>query len=59
MSDEQMLSEDGFGGDSDYLELMSALTFSIAREVEAYGILLYRAKQFTLAVRDTPERLSK
>lgn len=40
-------------------EQLIALTFSIAREVEAYGILLYRAKQFTLAVQDTPARLSK
>lgn len=40
-------------------EQLIALTFSIAREVEAYSILLYRAKQFTLAVQDTPKHLTK
>lgn len=40
-------------------EQLIQLTYSIAREVEAYSTLLYRIRQFSLALEDSPKELLK
>lgn len=40
-------------------EQLIKLTYSLAREVEAYSVLLYRLKQFEVAMQDTSKHLKK
>lgn len=39
-------------------EQLTALTYSLAKEVEAYSVLLYRLRQFSLSLEDSAKKLN-